>query len=466
MIKKKDSIRGKIYFNNALLILVIVLILELIFIMAIRQYYMQSVRSLIKNRAYAAIEFYNVKYSSADIKLKSKIILETESPDAEFFLEVFDKDGRMITNSNGENELEISKDKDIWEVISGKGEYSIVERSNGKHIEISITFPLKTFGNIEGVMRYRTNIDEIISTILYISTILILAGLGVIIIAFIFSSILARDILTPIRELTIAAETISKGDFTVKVNKKSKDEMGILCDTINMMTEEIAKSNRAKNDFISSISHELRTPLAAIRGWSELLKEDLDESDKAMGLDIITNESIRLNTLVEQLLDFSKLQSKRVVLNMDIIDLNWLTTNVTSYFKRRFEEENISLDLTLYENHIDIKGDENRIKQVLINVIDNAMKFTPTKGKISVSTAVEDEYAIIKITDTGVGISEEDLKKVTEKFFKGSSSKSGTGIGLALCKEIIELHKGEFLIDSKLGFGTEVILKFLSIEIP
>ncbi|MCM1991563.1 HAMP domain-containing sensor histidine kinase [Oceanirhabdus seepicola] len=460
MISKKDSIRGKIYFNNAVLILVIVLILECIFILAVRQYYIQSVRSLMKSRSYAAIEFYNVKYSSADIKLKSKIILETESPDADFFLEVFDKDGRMITNSNGENELEISKDKDIWEVISGKGEYSINERNSGNHREISITFPLKTLGNIEGVMRYRTNIDEIISTILNISIILILAGLAVIIIAFIFSSILSRDILTPIRDLTIAAETISKGDFTVKVNKKSQDEMGILCDTINMMTEEIAKSNRAKNDFISSISHELRTPLAAIRGWSELLKEDLDESDKAMGLDIITNESIRLNTLVEQLLDFSKLQSKRVVLNKDIIDLNGLTANVTSYFKRRFEEENISLYLTLSEHHIDIKGDENRIKQVLINVIDNAMKFTSPEGKISVSTGVEEGYAIIKITDNGVGISEEDLKKVTEKFFKGSSSKSGTGIGLALCKEIMELHKGEFLIDSTLGIGTEVMLKF------
>ncbi|WBW96988.1 HAMP domain-containing sensor histidine kinase [Oceanirhabdus sp. W0125-5] len=460
MIRKKDSIRGKIYFNNALLILVIVLILELIFIMAVRQYYMQSVRSLIKNRSYAAIEFYNVKYSYADIKLKSKIILETESEDKDFFLEIFDKDGRMITNSNGENQLEISKDKDIWEIIGGKSEYAITERNKGKQREISITFPLKKLGNIEGAMRYRININEIISAIINISIILILAGLFVIIIAFIFSSILARDILNPVRDLTLAAETISKGDFTVKVNKKSKDEIGKLCDTINMMTEEIEKSNRAKNDFISSISHELRTPLAAIRGWSELLKEDLDESDKAMGLDIITNESIRLNTLVEQLLDFSKLQSKRVILKRDIIDLNSLITNVTSYFKKRFEEDQISLNITLANNKIEIKGDENRIKQVMINVIDNAMKFTPSEGKISVSSVVEEEYAIIKISDTGVGISEEDLKRVTEKFFKGSSSKSGTGIGLALCKEIMELHKGEFLIDSKLGVGTEVVLKF------
>lgn len=191
-----------------------------------------------------------------------------------------------------------------------------------------------------------------------------------------------------------------------------------------------------------------------------MLTGDVDNEEEAKeGLQIIYDESKRLTGLVEELLDFSKFESGKITLDLGNIDINKSMISVYNYFKKRFKKENIKVILDIDENPCYIKGDINRLKQVFINIIDNSIKFSNENKVISIKTICSDEFILIEIQDKGTGISKEDLDKVTDKFYKGNSKEAGSGIGLAICKEIVSMHKGELNIGSFEGEGTKVSIK-------
>src|SRR5690606_31854352 len=207
-------------------------------------------------------------------------------------------------------------------------------------------------------------------------------------------------------------------------------------------------------DFISSISHEIRTPLTSIRGWAETLSQGLiSEEETRQGIDIIQKESKRLTKLVEELLDFSRFESGRINMNFEKVDLNLLIKDVLKQYKIKFENKNLEIHYYLDEKITFVYGDSDRLKQVFINIIDNAYKFTNEGGKISVSSEHMPNGVKVTIEDTGIGIPSEEMVHVTEKFYKGSSKFSGNGLGLSISKEIIILHKGKIHIYSKEGKG-------------
>ena len=211
-----------------------------------------------------------------------------------------------------------------------------------------------------------------------------------------------------------------------------------------------------KNDFISQVSHELRTPLTAIKGWTITLNsEETDKETLELGFQIIEKETDRLSLMVEELLDFSRLINENVSLDLREVNIEEFINHIESFMSPRAHKEGIELKFINEANGY-MLVDSNRLKQVFINLLDNAFKFTGGGGQVIFNTSNFNEKIKFVIEDNGCGISEEDLPRVKEKFFKGKNSNSKNGIGLSICDEIIKLHTGEFNIYSKLGIGTKV----------
>ncbi|MCY6957525.1 sensor histidine kinase [Clostridium brassicae] len=454
------GIKQRLYTQNSIIIVSIVIILEIIFIFSVKSYYIKSAEYQLINKAEVSSNFYNKYLINENIYEKARYMLENESRDSTFYMQFFDLNREMIIDSNGFKSHDDIKEKDILAALNGQTE---TIRSNDKFTKesiMSVSVPVYHLNEISGVLRYSISISQIEKTISNIIIGALLIGGVVIAITFSVSSILADKIVYPIENLTKAAETMALGDFSKRIKKANNDEIGKLSDTLNYMAEEIQKSNSVKNEFISSISHELRTPLTAIRGWSEIINsgEIKDEEEIREGLEIILSETKRLTGLVEELLDFSKLEMGKISLNLQNADINNIVIEVYNYFKSRFKNENVECELNIAEENFFTQVDENRFKQVLINIIDNAIKFSEENGKITISTFLYNENIIIKIEDCGIGIEKDDLHRVTEKFYKGESRKSGSGIGLSICNEIVNLHSGKLVIDSIKGRGTSVTI--------
>ena len=272
------------------------------------------------------------------------------------------------------------------------------------------------------------------------------------------SSYFIRSIVNPVKTITNIAGNIAGGDFSIRLEKQHDDEIGDLMDSINAMAAELALSENAKNDFISSVSHELRTPLTAIKGWSEtvLMCGTEDEAMIKRGMSIIIKETERLSGLVEQLLDFSRMQSGRMVMNFQMLDIVAEIDDVVFMFAEKARKEDKRLTFYEPEQAIPVMGDRDRLKQVIIIAIDNAMKYSESGGEIYVYTSVENDKLTIGVRDHGCGIPADQLPKVKQKFYKANTEKGGFGIGLAVADEIIRKHNGEFIIDSVEGEGTNV----------
>ena len=241
-------------------------------------------------------------------------------------------------------------------------------------------------------------------------------------------------------------------------NKNDKDEIASLCCDIENVIFELKASERVKNDFISSMSHELRTPLTAIKGWAETMKmgDLIDFSTVRRGLEIIVKEATRLSGIVEELLDFSLMSNGRLVLNMDKIDILAEVEDAVYMFKEKAIVEQKSLIYNEPKLPLYVCGDKSKLKQVFINIIDNALKYTKSGGSVNVNISEKNDKIVFEVTDNGCGIEKSDLSNVTQKFFKSDNSKRGFGIGLSIVREIVYAHGGTLKILSEKGFGTTV----------
>lgn len=315
-------------------------------------------------------------------------------------------------------------------------------------------------GAVLGAVRYIVSMERADRQITYV--VLVLIGIGVLILVLVTLSgiYFVRSIITPIRELNATAEKIAKGDFDVRVKKEKDDELGALCDSINDMAAELGTAEKMKNDFISSVSHELRTPLTAIKGWAETLQTGgIGRETYDKGMNVIVREAERLSGMVEELLDFSRMQSGRMRLILKKIDLLAELDEAVYMFTDRARTEHKNLIYDEEDTMLSpILGDVNRLRQVFINVIDNALKYTNPGGTVRVSAYEDDGFIRVIIKDSGCGIPAEHLPNVKKKFYKANQNVRGNGIGLAVANEIMELHSGSLDVDSKEGMGTTVII--------
>ena len=270
-----------------------------------------------------------------------------------------------------------------------------------------------------------------------------------------------KAMVVKLRDMGNTTRKIAGGDFKARIEVSSNDELGELGETINHMASELQNAETMKNDFISSVSHELRTPLTAIRGWGETAKMSVgaDEDLVSRGLDVILSEADRLSGLVEDLLDFSRMQSGRMLVNnVSAIDVSQLLCAVSDMYTELAVKQGIELSYTPPVQSSIVMCDADRLKQVFINVIDNAVKYTEKGGLVLVAQTREEGCVRIVVKDTGVGIPAEDVDHVKEKFFKSNKTVRGSGIGLAVADEIIKLHHGLLFIESTEGVGTTVTI--------
>ncbi len=269
-----------------------------------------------------------------------------------------------------------------------------------------------------------------------------------------------KSIVKPIRDVSNTARKIAAGDFESTIEIKKNDEIGELCDSINYMASELNRAEDMKNDFISSVSHELRTPLTAIRGWGETAKMSVgfDDDIVSRGLDVILSETERLSGLVEDLLDFSRMQNGRLSVNAIPIDISGMLETAVDMYRELARQQGIEVSFNPPRTPSVVMGDPDRLKQVFVNIIDNAVKYTEKGGLVLVVQTREEGCVRILIKDTGVGIPAQDIDRVKEKFFKSNKTVRGSGIGLAVADEIIKQHQGLLFIESTEGAGTTVTI--------
>lgn len=456
------SIKKRLVFDFMLVILISVIILEMILIGFVKHYYYASVEDVLTNQIMMTSQFYSRYFSNTTLEdnLLDNVDVFWKQTSAQ--VQIIHPDGKVLMDSIGLSVKKPIESNDFKKAMEGEKGTWVGPVDYDEAPVMMVAYPLKSDEKVIGVIRFITSLREADARIRRISQIFIGIGLLVILISGAVSIVLANTIIGPIKEVTQAAEKMAGGNFRIRSRKQFDDEIGKLSDTLNYMAGEILKKDALKNDFISSVSHEIRTPLTAIKGWAIVLNkgEIQDQETIQEGLSIIEKESERLTTMVEELLDFSKFASGKISLNREEIRIEEVVQYIVHYMAPRASRDEIDFVVECEKMLPVLWLDENRIKQVFINVLDNAFKFTDPGGRVELFIGRENDYILVTVKDDGCGISNEDLPKVKEKFYKGKSSKSQNGIGLSLCDEIIRLHQGELEILSELGEGTTVRIRF------
>lgn len=375
----------------------------------------------------------------------------------EFML--LDNQGVILATSSGTMNRDLTNGTDYGRALTaanGLGSAIFTTPQGERVMAVTMLVPYAA-GSI-AAMRMVTSL--VLVDNLWWRTVAICVGLGLLVLCFtVWSGLFfVRSIVRPLGEVEATATRIAKGDMKVRLpDTRYDDEIGRLCKTINQMAEDLAETERLKNEFISSVSHELRTPLTSIKGWVETIGNIDDPTDKnyQRGLSVIGTETDRLYTMVEELLDFSRLQNG-IKLNCQVLDLVAEATDAALFVEARIRQEGLHF---VYEEPPDpypVWADPARLHQVFINILDNAIKYSEPDGTIFLTLTRRGDLVTAAVRDQGCGIAPDDLEKVKQKFFKAKNSVRGSGIGLAVVDEIITALGGRVDIASTLGQGTTV----------
>jgi len=460
-----EGLRKRVIKYYFIMIIITVALFEGLFMFYLQNYYYNSAKqSLISQATYTMDIYDGVGMESTSFENKVHNIFEKGqvSNNTNFTVEFIDKNKNVILDKYGIKTNEKYEYEDVNRALRGNNTltpYTYNISGTNEHV-MSISVPLRVNNQIEGVVRYSLSLKSIDNTVIKLVCFFILAGVIILIIALLLSLKFAESLIRPLKNLKQFANELAQGNYNIKLKKEElhNDEIADLVRTFEHMAVEIDKSRKLKEEFISSVSHELRTPLTSIKGWSETLGyEGIGKEELDLGLGIIQDETERMISLVEDLLDFSRLSSDRIRLQIDMVDVRKLAKGVVAQLTVKANEKNITL-LTEFktEDIVDIQGDKNRLRQVLINLVQNAIKFTSEGGYIVVIVSQGEEFTTFTVTDNGVGIKKENLTKVLDKFFQEDYNKAGSGLGLAISNEIVKLHGGKMIIESEKNVGTTI----------
>ena len=443
-------------------IFVVALLIAGTFCVVMANYYYNMMLDGLKTRAAHASEYF----SSNAVTNFREFYQSASSFASEFSerdimeLQFINSSGRIMASSYGLTAGMAPGTPDIINAFQTKKmePFRGVDPHTGEHI-MSVCAPLLLDDQVVGAMRYVTSMSAVTRELLItvgVALGLLIVGVGMV---YVSNMVFINNVVEPVAEVTETAKRIAGGSYGTQMENHYRDEIGQLIDAINNMSAQISKSEKVKSEFISSVSHELRTPLTAINGWGETLLEDDDPQQLQRGVSIILKESRRLTNMVEELLDFSKMQDGRFTLNIEPVDVQAEFEDTIYTYMELFKQDRIELH---YEGSDElfppVPSDPERLKQVFCNVLDNAAKHGGAGRRIDAAVTAGAEAIVITVRDYGPGIPEAELPFVKQKFYKGSSKARGSGIGLAVCDEIIRLHEGTFSIGNAEGGGCLVTI--------
>ena len=465
----KRSITRRWVFNNLGVVVLALLVIDMAIIFTVQTYFYNSAKQYLISKLNAVTSVLTVhsQDSSANFSAEMRNMLETFNEKDKIELMAINSKGRVVLTSSGFTPDAVDVMPDYEQAMSADTEASYIGKlSSGEKI-LAVSAPISSMNSEFSSVRMVTSLTEIDNTIKSY-TIAVMTICAVIIFIIIITGLyFAGSIVRPIRQISSIARKFAMGDFSVRIENNSNDEIGDLCTAINHMADELSNAEAMKNEFISSVSHELRTPLTAIKGWAETLMIDGGGSPETMkkGVGVIVNETERLSQMVEELLDFSRMQNGHFTLqmaNMDILAELGAAVLIYSDKARRESKEIIYNEPEMLPI---VFGDKNRIRQVFINVIDNAVKYSSAGDTVTIKAFEENGKIIVSVADTGVGIKESDLAKVKTKFYKANHTRRGSGIGLAVADEIVTMHGGSMDIASEgEGLGTTVTITLPTVD--
>ncbi|MCF7753800.1 HAMP domain-containing histidine kinase [Paenibacillus xylanexedens] len=458
MIKK--GITRQIVLHYFIVVFLALLLVEFIFMLAVQRYYYESIYNTINQRITMTNDFkepLSLVNGAEDGNNLSYLLVNLQLDNTE--LQILDLNGRVLASSTAfESEHAVLQTSDISQAMNGNvGRWVGRQPITGEQV-MAVSHKLDLGGENTYVVRYLTSLDLVNSKLLVMGLLAAAVGVAVLSLVLIISIGMANSIVRPINNITAVSAQMARGRLDVRVKGNYKHELGELASTLNFMAHEIVRSNQIKDDFISSISHELRTPLTSIKGWSETLDSGgYDPEETRIGMGIISKETERLIGLVEEMLDFSKLQQNQMKLVKGTVNIREIVQETMLNVWAKAEQKQVHLKLETDETRAyNVHGDGNRLKQVFLNIVDNAIKFSHENSWIFLSVKEENGQIIAAVQDTGIGISEEHLIKVRDRFFQVNHQNGGTGLGLAITQELVELHEGTITMQSELGSGTTV----------
>lgn len=465
--KKTKSLSGRWLRNTLSIVLVLVLFCVIALSLTVAAYYYSNMKAGLEAKARTSTRFFETYEGQSYNEYYQSCTKFTQSFDAKDVMELqfIDTNYRIVASSYSQLATTAPATSDITFAIETKQISTFWGKSpsTGERI-MAVSSPLiYSNGEVIGVLRYVTSLKQVDRQIIIFTLVIALVGVVLLLIVYFSGRYYLKSILEPVSEITATAKRIAAGTYGIQIQKKTDDEIGELADTINDMSNKISQAEKMQSEFVSSVSHELRTPLTAISGWSETLLSagsSVETAEARRGLSIILRESRRLTGMVEELLEFTRIQDGRFTLNVAPTDIRGEFEDTVFMYGSRLEQEQIELAYLENDDDIpEISCDPARMRQVFLNILDNAAKHGGEGGKITAEICREAEAVVVRIRDFGQGIPEEELPLVKKKFYKGTSKARGSGIGLAVCEEIVSLHNGTLVLENAVGGGTLVTIR-------
>lgn len=463
---KLTGIQRRWFYNNLSLVIALVMCFVAVFSVSYSAYCYSNLRVGMEEKARTTTDFFGNYIGQSYNEYYQSCIRYAQTFEEKNRLELqfISANGKLVASSYGQWAGQAPETSDITDAVSLQRITHFRGRNpqTGERIMAVSSPMIYSNGEVIGVLRFVTSLRNVDRQIWAGIGAAILIGLLVIAFVLYSSHFFIRSILEPVSEITVTAKRIAAGSYGARIKKYHDDEIGELADTINEMSAQIAKSEKTQTEFISSVSHELRTPLTAITGWGETLlsSEIMDPLETRRGMGIILTEARRLTRMVEELLEFTRIQDGRFVLNVETSDLLSAFEDTVFMYGSRLKQEGIELEYLDNEDEIpEIPCDLARMRQVFLNILDNAAKHGGEGKKITAAINREEDSVVIRIRDFGPGIPEDELPHVKMKFYKGSSKARGNGIGLSVCEEIVTMHGGELLLENAEGGGMLVTIK-------
>lgn len=456
------SIGLKLWAGMMVLVFVVIILLWLFQIVFLENFYTGMRVSAIKGAAYELLENYEENNMDINVDIKEK--LAAFSYNNNLSIELLDTEGNTIfagSEDVGGHMMMLNhiRAEAFYEVLENKEvEVDLLHPRFGNRFKF-IGLPVTNCGQVERVFFINLPMVPVEETAAILKKQLLFITAMLFAAALLLSYVIARTFTRPVLQIKQAAEKMAAGDYSYKIQTKSKDEIGQLAQTINYMGQELSRIEQLRKDFIANVSHELRTPLSLIRGYAETIRDvsGNNPQKRVEHADIISEEAERLGMIVDDMLDLSQLQAGYGRLFVRTFSVNQLIERVMKKYDVLSRQTGIQINSQLLGDYL-VNADEAKIEQVLYNLVNNAFNYTGFGGEICIQAIDSGNLVRVAIKDNGSGIPDEDLKHIWDRYYKSSDvgvgQKVGTGLGLAIVKNILEAHDARYGVASKINEGT------------